>query len=267
MVRRRWTYPNRRDCSRRLAPEVVERVVRLARENPRWGYVRIVGECAKLGLRVSATSVRTILRRRRLGPAPRRAGPSWTQFLRAQAASTLACDFLTVETFGLTALYVLFFIELDRRHVWLAGVTAHPDSAWVVQQARKLAAELGDRFGGFKFLIRDRDDKFTAGFDAVFAADGVRVIKTPVRTPVANAYSERWIRSARNECLDWVLVWNRCYLERVLGAYLGHYNTGRPHRGIQLQSPIPGQAPADLTRPVERVNILGGLVHEYRRAA
>ena len=127
LVRRRWSYPGRRDNSRRgLALEVEELVVRLARGNPKWGYVRIVGECAKVGLRVSATSVRAILRRRGLGPAPRRAGPSWAEFLRAQAAGTLACDFLTVETVGLTRLYVLFFIELDRRQVWLAGVTAHP---------------------------------------------------------------------------------------------------------------------------------------------
>ncbi len=206
LVRRRWTYASRRGNSRRgLAPEVVELVVRLAEENPKWGYVRIVGECAKVGLRVSATSVRAILRRHGLGPAPRRAGPSLAEFLRAQAAGTLACDFLTVETVGLTRLYVLFFIELDRRQVWLAGVTAHPDSAWVVQQARNLAAEMGDRLGRFKFLIRDRDDKFTAGFDAVFGAEGVRIIKAPVCVPVGNAYAERWVRTVRAECLDWVL--------------------------------------------------------------
>jgi hypothetical protein len=198
---------------------------------------------------------------------PRRAGPSWAEFLRAPAAGTLACDFLTVETVGLTRLYVLFFIELDRRQVWLAGVTAHPDSAWVVQQARNLAAEMGDLLGRFKFLIRDRDDKFTAGFDAVFGAEGVRIIKTPVRVPVANAYAERWVRTVRTECLDWVLVWGRRHLERVLAAYVDHYNAGRPHRGIQLDVPVPGPVPVDLTRPIERVDILGGLVHEHRRAA
>jgi hypothetical protein len=158
-----------------LTAEVVELVVRLARENPRWGYVRIAGECAKVGLSVSATSVRAILRRQSLGPAPRRGGPSWAEFLRAQAAGTLACDFLTVETVGLTRRYVLFFIELDRRRVWLGGVSAHPDSAWVVQQARNLSADMGDRLGRFKFLVRDRDSKFSAAFDTVFAADGVRV--------------------------------------------------------------------------------------------
>jgi putative transposase len=170
----------------------VELVVRLAEENPRWGYVRIAGECAKVGLGVSATSVRAILRRHGLGPAPRRGGPSWAKFLRAQAAGTLACDFLTVETVGLTRLYVLFFIELDRRRVWLGGVSAHPDSAWVVQQTRNLSTEMGDCLSRFKFLVRD--SKFTAAFDAVFAADGVRVIKTPVRVPVVNAHMKRPVK-------------------------------------------------------------------------
>ena len=130
---------------RGLDPEVVDLVVRMARENPRWGYLRIVGECRKLGIRVSATSVRRILRRHRLGPAPRRGGPSWTAFLRAQAGGMLACDFLTVETVGLTRLYVLFVVELDRRRVHLAGVTAHPTGEWVAQAARNLLMDLGDQ--------------------------------------------------------------------------------------------------------------------------
>jgi putative transposase len=160
-------------------------------------------------VRVSASSVRTILRRCRLGPAPRPGGPTWSQFLRTQASGVLACDFFTVETVTLTRLYVLFFIGLDRRRVWLAGITAHPTTAWVTQQARNLLAELGEHGCRFRFLIRDRDTKFGGGFDAVFAADGVEVIRTPVRTPVANAYAERWVRTVRQECLDWTLVLNR----------------------------------------------------------
>jgi putative transposase len=270
LVRRRWTYPTTRR-RRGLAPEVVEAVVRLARENPRWGYLRIVGECRKLSIVVSATSVRTILRRHRLGPAPRRGGPSWAQFLRAQAAGTLACDFLTVETVGLTRLYVLFYIELYRRRVHLAGITAHPTGEWMTQQARNLLMVLDERASRFRFLIRDRDAKFTAGFDAVLAAEGVEVIKTPPRAPKANAYAERWVRTARTECLDWVLVWNRGHLHRLLTAFVEHYNAARPHRGVDLDVPMPVPMATVTTLPtngrIERVDVLGGLIHEYRRAA
>jgi putative transposase len=177
LIRRRWTYPTVGQHPRALDPDVVDLVVRLARENPRWGYLCIVGECRKLGVRVSATSVRTILRRRHLGPAPRRGGPTWTQFLRSQAAGMLACDFLTVETIGLTRLYVLFVIELDHRRVHLAGITAHPTGAWVTQAARNLLMELDERTNRFRFLIRDRDDKFTRIFDVVFTAAALEVIK------------------------------------------------------------------------------------------
>jgi hypothetical protein len=268
LVRRRWTYPRRDELDpRRLDPDVVALVVRLAQENGRCGYLRIVGECAKLGVTVSATSVRNILHRHRLGPAPRPSGPTWAEFLRTQAAGMMACDLFTVETIGLARLYALFFIELDRRRVWLAGVTAHPTGSWMTQQARNLCADLGDRAGSLRFLVRDRDDKFVAGFDAVFAAEGIEVIKTPPRAPVANAYSERFVRTARAECLDWVLIWHRRHLERVLSAYVEHYNEARPHRGIQLEVPIPRPVPAEPTGPVERIDILGGLVHEYQRAA
>src|SRR5438309_946967 len=208
-VRRRWTYAREPRVHRGLDPAVVELILRLARENPRWGYLRICGECAKLGMKVSATSVRNILRRHGLGPAPRQSGPSWTQFLRSQAAGVLACDFFTVATVGLTWMYVLFFIELERRLVWLGGVTAHLTGEWVTQQARNLTMALGDRTAQVKLLIRDRDAKFVASFDAAFAVDGDRVVKTPVRAPRANAYAERWVRSVRAECLDWTLIWSR----------------------------------------------------------
>jgi transposase InsO family protein len=175
-------------------------VLRLARENPRWGYVRVVGECRKLGVRVSATSVRNILRHQ-LGPAPRRRGPTWTQFLRTQAAGTLACDFLTVETIGLTRLYVLFIIELDHRRVHLVGITAHPTGEWVTQAARNLLMDLDDHARRFRFLIRDRDSKFSTAFDAVFVAAGIEAIKIPPRAPQANAYAERWYTpSGKDHC-------------------------------------------------------------------
>jgi putative transposase len=276
LVRRRWTYPTGRRSGRRaLEPAVVELVLRLAGENPRWGYLRLVGECRKLGVAVSATSVRTILRRHHLGPAPRRNGPTWTQFLRAQAAGILACDFLTVETVGLTRLYVLFFVDVDRRRVHLAGITAHPTGQWVTQQVRNLLMSSGADAGRWRFLIRDRDTKFTAAFDAVLTADDIEVIKIPPRAPRANAYAERWVHTARSECLDWILIWNRHQLHRVLTAFVRHYNTAQPHRSLDLEVPVPVPVPAPVATVtalpsrgrIERVDVLGGLIHEYRRAA
>ena len=246
-------------------------VVRLARENPRWGYVRIVGECRGLGVRVSATSVRRILRRHRIGPAPRRGGPTWTQFLRAQAGGLLAVDFFTVEAVGLTRLYVLFVVEVERRRVHLMGITAHPTGAWVAQQARNLLMDLDEQAHRFRYLLRDRDAKFTAVFDTVFTAAGIEVVKIPPRAPRANAYAERWVRTVRAECLDWTLICNERHLRRVLAEYLRHYNTVRPHRSLDLQPPRPTHrlrlVPGTCESSVQRVDVLGGLIHEYRRAA
>ncbi len=271
VVARRWTYPRTGRVRAGLPTEVVDLVVRMARENPRWGYVRIVGECRRLNVQVSATSVRRILRRHRLGPAPRRGGPTWTAFLRAQAGGMLGCDFFTVETVGLTRLYVLFIIELERRRVHLAGITANPTAAWVIQAARNLLMDLGEHADRFRMLVRDRDAKFTGAFDAVFAAAGIEVVKIPPRAPKANAHAERWVRTVRGECLDWTLIWNGQHLQRVLATYLEHYNTARPHRGINLQAPIPAsrwlQTATGPNRPIERVDVLGGLIHEYRHAA
>ncbi|MEH1130473.1 integrase core domain-containing protein [Micromonospora sp. CPCC 206061] len=272
LIARRWTYPRAGRDPRGLDEEIVALVVRLARENPRWGYLRIVGECRNLGVRVSATSVRRILRRQRIGPAPRRGGPTWTQFLRTQARGLLATDFFTVETVGLTRLYVLFVVEVQRRWVHLVGITAHPTGAWVAQQVRNLLMdreELGHRF---RFLIWDRDAKFTAAFDAVFGAAGIDVVRIPPRTARVNAYAERWVRTVRSECLDWTLVWNERQLRRVLTEYLRHYNTVRPHRSLDLRPPCPAPGltlvePGAVESSVQRVEVLGGLIHEYRRAA
>jgi putative transposase len=155
--------------------------------------------------------------------------------------------------------------------VHLAGITAHPTDAWVTQAARNLLMDLDDQVGRFRFLIRDRDTKFTMAFDAVFAAAGVETIKIPPRAPKANAYAERWVCTVRAECLDWTLIWNRQHLQRVLSAYLDHYNMSRPHRGIGLDVPVPTPV-ATMTAPpaggpVECTDVLGGLIHEYRRAA
>ena len=266
LVRRRWTYPQPRLGRPPLDPKVVELVVRLGRENPRWGYLRIKGELAGLGVQVSATTIRTLLRRHGLGPAPRR-GMSWSQFLRTQAAGILATDFFTVETVTLRRLYVLFFIEVSSRRVWLAGVSAHPDGAWVTQQARNLALTWTARPP--RFLIRDRDAKFTGPFDEVFATEGAEVIRTPIRAPQANAYAERWVRTVRNECLDWTLILGRRHLERVLRTYVSHYNQHRPHRGLDLDPPVGDQIPVapGVLGAVRRRDVLGGVVHEYERAA
>jgi putative transposase len=271
LVRRKWTY--RRKCRVGRPPldaAACELTLRLARENRRWGCVRIQGELAKVGIRVSATTIRALLRRHGLGPAPRRSGPTWSQFLRAQAHGILACDFFTVETVFLKTLYVLFFIDLGTRRVHLAGVTAHPDSAWVTQQARNLSFDHpGDRVA-FRFLIRDRDSKYVSSFDEVFRTDGAQVICTPIRAPRANAFAERWVRTVRTECLDWVLILGRRHLERVLGVYVEHYNRERPHRGLDLGTPIDSQSRAGgacRRGPVERRDLLGGLIHEYSRAA
>lgn len=244
--------------------ELVELIVRLGRENRRWGCVRIQGELRKLGIRVSATSVRRILRQHGLGPAPRR-GPTWTEFLATQAQSILATDFFTVDTVSLKQLYVLFVIELSTRQVHILGVTDHPTGPFVTQVARNLVGDLADRGHSVKFLIRDRDAKFSASFDEVFRSEGIRVIKTPVRSPRANAYAERWVRTVRTECLDWLLVLGQGHLERVLRRYVRHYNQQRPHRGIDLSVPV-SDSPVIAAPPslhVQRHDVLGGLIHEY----
>ena len=270
LVARRWTYSGRRGRPS-VHAEIRDLVLRIARENRRWGYQRIAGEINGLGLRVSATTVRKILREAGLGPAGSRGGLTWRMFLRQQAQGTLAVDFFTVETISLRRLYVLFFIELESRRVHLAGCSANPTGPWVTQQARQLAWTLQDQPGRFRFLIRDRDSKFTRDFDAVFASECIRVIKTPVRAPKANAIAERFIKTVRAECLDWLLITSRRHLERVLRVYIDHYNGHRPHRSRDLAPPHPAapklRAINGVGTNVHRRNLLGGLIHEYSIAA
>jgi putative transposase len=267
LVRRKWTFRHRAPGRPPLDPAVRELVLRLARENPKWGCVRIQGELRRLGVAVGVTTIRSLLRRSRLGPAPRRGGPSWAEFLRAQAQGIAACDFFTVETVWLRTLYVLLLIEHGTRRVWLAGVTAHPDGTWMRQRARNLA--VNERLEGARFLIHDRDAKFAGLFDQVISDEGVRVVKTPVRAPRANGVAERWVRTVRTECLDQLLVFGRRHLELILHEYLAHYNDQRPHRALALAAPTrelqePRGSPPTETR---RRDVLGGLIHEYRAAA
>jgi putative transposase len=192
-------------------------------------------------------------------------------FVTTVAAPSRNGPFLTVETVGLTRLYVLFVVELERRQVHLVGITAHPTGEWVAQVARNLLMDLDEHAHRFRFLIRDRDAKFTAAFDAVFAAAGIEAVRIPLRAPRANAYAERWVRTVRSECLDWALIWKPSHLQRVLTSYLEHYNGARPHRGIGLDVPVPAPVATATALPaggrVECVDVLGGLIHEYRRAA
>ena len=265
LIARKWTYRRRLPGRPPLDPARRELVLRLGRENPSWGCVRIQGELRKLGIGVGATTIRSILRRSGFGPAPRRRGPSWREFLRAQAQGMLACDFFTVETAWLRTLYVLFFVEHGSRRVHLAGVTANPDDVWMRQQARNLAIE--ERLEHVRYLVHDRDAKFSGPFDELIRSEGVRVIETPVRAPQANAIAERWVRTVRNECLDHVLVVGRRHLERVLRDYVAHFNAERPHRSLELAAPAGsprsrGSPPAE----IRRRDLLGGLIHEYYAA-
>ncbi len=202
---------------------------------------------------------------------PRRAGLTWRQFLSAQAQGILACDFFHVETVLLRRLYVLFVLELATRRVHILGVTANPTGAWVAQQARNLLMDLADRIGQFKFLIRDQDAKFIATFDAIFTSEGIRILRTPVGAPRANAFAERWVGTVRRELLDRMLIVGRRHLETVLSDYVVHYNQHRPHRSLAQVPPLGAGAvaspvPAGGARVV-RLDRLGGLIHEYAQVA
>ena len=271
LVRRHWTYPH--GSGRPSVPAGTDHIVlRLARENSTWGYRRIHGELATMGIRLAPSSVWAILRRHGIDPTPGRTGLSWAEFLRGQASSMLGCDFFTVDTVLLRRLYVLFFIELDTRRVYVTGITANPVEAWVVQQARNLTMVLAERACPVRFLVRDRDTKFSTRFDEVLHAERVRIIRTPVRAPRANAIAERFVGTIRRECLDRMLVFNWRQLESVLAEYLQHYNTHRPHRSLDQAPPLSMSAVApptsrlDVTR-LRRSDRLGGLIHEYEMAA
>jgi hypothetical protein len=270
LVARRWTFP-RGQPGRPPTPQPIRALVlRMARENPTWGYRRIRGELVGLGHHIAASTVWTILKSAGIDPTPRRSGPTWRQFLIAQAHAILAVDFAHVDTVFLRRLYILVVIEHGRRRVHLAGITAHPTGTRVTQEARNLLMDLGDRANRFRFLIRDRDSKFTSTFDAVFAGTDIRIIRTPVRAPRANAIAiaERWIGTLRRECLDHLLITGPRHLAAVLHQYLTHYNAHRPHRSLS-QHPPAGHTPprsGPTIRPFRR-DRLGGLIHEYVHVA
>ena len=264
LVKRRWSYRRQRTGRPPLGREICRLIVRLAKDNPRWGYVKIQGELRKLGIRVGASSIKRLLLREGLGPAPRR-GPTWGEFLRSQAEGIWACDFFTVETALLKTLYVLFFIESGSRRLHVTAATPHPNGTFATQQARNLCFKLDERAEPVRFLIHDRDAKFSGPFDEVLRSEGIRVIRTPVRSPKANAFAERAVKTLRHEVLDWTLILGCRHLDRVLASYVRHYNAERPHRGIDLRAPEKHNhvEPVEIVPKIKRRELLGGLIHEY----
>ena len=269
LVSRRWTTRSVRAGRPAIPAGVRAVIVRLATENPTWGYRRIHGELAGLGYQIGASTVWRILNTSGIDPAPRRAGPTWAQFLQAQANAILACDLFHLDTITLHRLYAFFVVEHASRRVHILGVTAHPTGAWLTQLARNLLMDFDDANRAFRFLIRDRDSKFTAAFDAVFTAIDIRIIKTPVRAPRANAIAERFVGTIRRELLDRLLIINQRHAAVVLHEFERHYNGHRPHRALGQAAPsrpVPRRAPTKIHK-IERHDRLGGLVHEYQQVA
>jgi putative transposase len=256
LVAKRWAYPHRSPGRPAIDAKTTALVVRLARENPKWGYRRIQGELRKLGVRLAASTIARVMKDHGLGPAPRRNGPTWRQFLGAQASSVVATAFFHVDTVLLKRLYVLFIIELGRRRIWITGVTAHPHAAWVTQQARNVTSDLADADIIPRFLVRDRDTKYVASFDEVFGARGTEILMTPFRTPNANAFAERFVRTVRSECLDHLLVVNERHLEGILRSYALHYNAHRPHQGF-LKRSRQGRMPLRSPRSPPQTSAIG----------
>ena len=264
-VARHWTHPPRRRGRPATSAAIQRLVVEMAVDNPTWGYRRIHGELVGLGHRLAASTVWQILKDQRVGPAPQRASVTWSDFLRSQAA--VACDFACVDTVGLRRYYLLFFIDIETRRVFYAGITAHPTGDWTTQAARNLFLRHGEALAGCRALVRDRGAQFTASFDEIFRSEGIKVLRTPVRTPVANAFAERWIGTLRRELLDRTLVWNQSQLERIVTDYNEH----RPHRSLNQRPPSqapapPIRSPADQSH-LHRTSRCDGLIHEYRNAA
>jgi transposase InsO family protein len=240
------------------------------RHNPRWGYQRIQGELLKLGHRVGASTIRRVLQRQQIPPAPvRDADRTWRQFLRTQASTMLACDFFHVDcAVTLRRIYVFFVLEVPNRSVHLLGTTTNPDGRWTTQQIRNLVMDLGDHVTQFRFLVRDRAGQFAASFDAVLADVGIQVVRIPPRCPRANCFAERFIRTVRAELTDRMLIFGRRHLRTVLTEYVRHYNGRRPHRARDLRPPRPTSPAANLNHErITRRPVLGGLINEYERVA
>ncbi len=274
LIAQKWTFTQRRRPGRPSTASVVKQLIlRLARENSTWGHRRIQGELARLGYQIAPSTVWEILHNAGIDPAPQRSGPTWHQFLTVQARGIIAADFLHLDTISLKRLYALVFIEHGTRRLHLAGVTAHPTAQWTVQQARNLTMTLGCRMHSLRFLVRDRDSKYTCSFDAVFEADGVEILLSPPRASRANAICERVVGTLRREVLDRILVYNEAHAVATLSEYIRHYNEHRPHQSRQQLPPDSNQPPAPTSvtnlqaHRIRRQPVLGGLLNEYQRAA
>jgi transposase InsO family protein len=272
LVARKWDYTSQRRPGRPSTAAAIRKlVIRIARDNPAWGHRRVQGELIKLGHRIAASTVWQILHDAGIGPAPRRTGPTWKQFLTAQARGILAADFVHVDTVFLRRVYALIITGHGTRRAALAGVTAHPGGSWTTQAARNFLMDLGQRAASGKFLIRDRAGQFTGSFDAVFTAEGIRILPSPPQAPRANAVCERMIGTLRRELLDRLLIVNEHHLRQVLTEYLRHYNTARPHRALSQLPPARAHTqPPQINLAEQRVRrkqVLGGLINEYHIAA
>ena len=269
LISRRWTTQHHQPGRPAIPAGVRTLAVRLATENPTWGYRRVHGELAGLGYQIGASTVWKILQAAGIDPSTRRSGPCWREFLRTQAHTILAADLFHVDTIALTRLYVFFAVEHATRQIHILGVTVHPTGAWLTQLARNLAMDLDEVGKRFRFLIRDRDAKFTNTFDAALTGAGLQVIKTPARAPRANATAERFVASIRRELLDRTLIINRHHAATILSQYEAHFNQHRPHRALAQAAPLralPQHRQTDTTR-VRRQDRLGGLLHEYQQVA
>jgi putative transposase len=269
LVTRKWTYPNRYGRPP-LDDAIAALIERLARENETWGYQRIQGELLKLGRHVDASTIRRILKLRRISPAPLRAtDTSWRRFLRVQASTMLAVDFFHVDcALTLKRIYVFFALEVGSRYVHILGTTSHPTGAWTTQQARNLLMDLNQRAATFRFLVRDRAGQFTDSFDTVLADAGIDTVKIPPRCPRANCFAERFVLTVKTELTDRILIFGERHLRTVLARYAVHYNRQRPHRALSLHPPSPDHHAPDLaSQRIRRRPILGGLINEYERSA
>jgi putative transposase len=268
-ITRHWTQPSNKPRGRPpIDPRIRGLILQLARENSNWGYRRIHGELQRLGHTIAASTIWKVLRTAGIDPTRDRTGPTWAQFIRSQSKGILATDFACVDTVLLKRFHVLFVIEHATRRVHLAGITTNPTGPWTIQAARNLCMRLTEHHP-FRFLIRDGAGQFTRSFDAVLAGSGIRAIRIPPRSPQTNAFAERWVRTLRHELLDRTIIWNERQLRRLLEEYIEHYNTHRPHRGINQRAPNDNDdvVPTGLGQPITRTSTCAGLINQYRTAA